>query len=306
MEQINQEMNENKGGRLALRIGIIAGAVVVVLAAAYLVCCGLVDQDTVLGHAIVSGVDLQGMTYDEAVEAVEAASQEAYDSVVLTVEAAGETYQVELDGVLSLDVEATVETVFARGHGSFLTRGAALPQSLMGQQVYQLQPTVGDQELLREAIDRSGLLAVDTGEATTYELLEDSILLTKGTVGQVVDTTALVELMLEAVANDDFETVLDCPMTEGNLEEADLEAIYEEVYTEPVDATLDPEQDYAIVDSVTGVSFDVDEAAEALAAAEEGDTVEIALIYTEPDITTELMEENLFRDVLGTYSTYVS
>ncbi|MCD8368429.1 MAG: VanW family protein [Clostridiales bacterium] len=305
MERISEEMQKERKGRRSARIGIIAGAAVVVLAAGYLACCGVVDQDTVLGHATVNGVDLQGMTYDQALEAVEAVSQEEYDGVVLTVEAVGETYQVDLDGVLTLDVEDTVDKAFAKGHGSFLTRGAALLQSLVEQRSYELQPTVADQELLREAIDHSGLLAVDTGVATTYELQEDTVLLTKGTVGQVVDTTALVELILDAVANDDFETVLDCPMTEGTLDDADLEAIYEEVYVEAENATLDPEQDYAIVDSVTGVSFDLDAAEEALAAAGEGDTVEIALIYTEPDITTELMEENLFREVLGTYSSTV-
>ncbi|MCD7919449.1 MAG: VanW family protein [Clostridiales bacterium] len=306
MERISEEMNETRKKRRFAPVGIIVGVVVAALAAGYLVCCGAVDQDKVLGHTTVNGVDLQGMTYDQALEAVDAAAQEEYGSVALTVEAVGETYQVDLDGVLTLDVEDTVDRVFSEGHGSFLTRGAALLRSLVVQRSYALQPTVADQELLREAIDHSGLLAVDTGEATTYEIQEDAVLLTKGTVGQVADTTALVELILETVANNDFETVLDCPMTEGTLDDADLEAIYEEVYVEAENATLDPEQDYAIVDSVTGVSFDLDAAEEALAGAGEGESVEIALIYTEPDITTELMEENLFREVLGTYSTSVT
>ncbi|MCD7857759.1 MAG: VanW family protein [Clostridiales bacterium] len=303
MERISEEMNETRKKRRFAPVGIIVGVVVAALAAGYLACCAVVDQDTVLGHAMVNGVDLSGMTYDQALEAVETAAQTEYEGVVLTVEAEGETYQVDLDGALTLDAEATADQAFAAGHGSFLTRGAALLQSLTGTRTYDVQPTVADQELLREAIDHSGLLSVDTGTATTYEIQEDTILLTKGTVGQVADVTALVDLVLDAVARDDFTTVLDCPMTEGSLDEADLEAIYEAVYVEAENATLDPEQDYAIVDSVTGVSFDLDEAEEALASAGEGDTVEVALVYTEPDITTELMEENLFRDVLGTYSS---
>ncbi len=305
MERISEEMNETRKKRRSAPVAVIVGVVVAALAAGYLACCAVVDQDTVLGHAMVNGVDLSGMTYDQALEAVETAAQAKYEGVALTVEAEGETYQVDLDGVLTLDTEATVDQAFAAGHGSFLTRGAALLQSLTGTRTYDVQPTVADQELLREAIDHSGLLSVDTGTATTYEIQEDTILLTKGTVGQVADVTALVDLVLDAVAQDDFTTVLDCPMTEGALDEADLEAIYETVYVEAENATLDPEQDYAIVDSVTGVSFDLEASEATLADAGEGDTVEVALVYTEPDITTELMEENLFRDVLGTYSSTV-
>ncbi len=92
----------------------------------------------------------------------------------------------------------------------------------------------------------------------------------------------------------------------ATVDDIDLDEIYEEIYQEPTDATLDAQNDYAIVESVTGLAFDKEDAARMLEQAEEGSVIEVPVIHTEPQITTQNLEECLFRDVLGTYTTKVS
>jgi vancomycin resistance protein YoaR len=96
--------------------------------------------------------------------------------------------------------------------------------------------------------------------------------------------------------------VIDCPLTYTDV---DLDVIYNEIYTEPEDATLDPDNGYAIVDSVDGISFDLEGAKALLAAAADGETVTIPLVFTEAEITTSELEDSLFRDVLGSFQTNV-
>ena len=81
--------------------------------------------------------------------------------------------------------------------------------------------------------------------------------------------------------------------------------IYDEVYVEPTDATLDPENDYSVTDSVTGVSFDKDAAAKKLEAAKDGEEVSIDLVYTAPELSKETLQSYLFRDTLSSFSTNV-
>ncbi len=89
-------------------------------------------------------------------------------------------------------------------------------------------------------------------------------------------------------------------------DDVELDRIYDEIYQEPTDATLDPENDYEIVESVPGLDFDKEEASRILEQAEEGSTVTIPLIHTEPQIDTQNLRECLFRDLLGSYTTKVS
>ena len=58
--------------------------------------------------------------------------------------------------------------------------------------------------------------------------------------------------------------------------------------------------------SVTGVSFDLEEARRMLDAAQTGATVVIPLIKTEPTVTAEQLNALLFRDILSEKATYVS
>ena len=86
--------------------------------------------------------------------------------------------------------------------------------------------------------------------------------------------------------------------------EVKLKPYYDQIYQKMSNAHLDRAQDYAIVPSVTGVSFDVKEAEKRLEEAEEGAEVVIDFTIEEPDISTEDLKTKLFRDVLGSYTTY--
>ena len=92
-------------------------------------------------------------------------------------------------------------------------------------------------------------------------------------------------------------------MTAGILEPTDIEQIYQEMHSEPVNASLDPNNGYQITESARGVDFDREAAQKALNEASEGSTVSIALSYTEPEITTQDLKDNLFKDRLATHTT---
>ena len=79
----------------------------------------------------------------------------------------------------------------------------------------------------------------------------------------------------------------------------DLNAIYGEVCTAPVNDSLDMET-YQFVHGSYGYAFDLDAAEEAMALAAPGDTVCVPMTVTEPEI---LGDSVYFRDVLGSCDT---
>jgi vancomycin resistance protein YoaR len=280
--------------------------VVILLAAAYLGCCAGVDQNTVLGHTVVNGVDLRGMTQSEAENALQAAYEQTYGQAALTVEAEGQSYTVSVAQSLGMDTAALAQQAMERGHGAFLTRGAALLTSLVGQQNRTVLPEVVDEAALKAAVAESGLLEIDTTVQTTYEQTADALVFQMGTTGVTVDEAALVTQLEEQIAAGDYTTSVQAPLSQGTVTPVDVDALYNDVYTQPENATLDPDNNYAIVAGVDGVSFDQETAKSVLESAGEGMTVEIPLVFTAPDITTDMMNKYLFRDQLGTYTTSVS
>ncbi len=292
-------------------------AVIVLLAAAYCALCGVVSTGSTLRSGTsVNGIDIGGMTRDEAAEALQMAlsgvtAVEGVDYSTLELDPNMEgvgTYTIDLSASLGYDTDAVVEEAYAYDRGGFfLTRGLRWLSTVGGGRTYTILPGAVDADQVSDALEACGILELNTTVQTTYTLNEETLDFTMGVSGVAVDEEALVQQILERTAQGDYSAIT-CPLVSTAPEAVDVQAIYDEIYTESADATLDVAEDnsYTVVASVRGVSFDVDEAEAALAAAREGEVVSIALDLAEPTIDTETLESVLFRDVLVEYSTSVS
>lgn len=127
----------------------------------------------------------------------------------------------------------------------------------------------------------------------------------KGVTGRTVDVAALLDALVERfdhlLLDDEPASYapIEAQITTAPPAEPDLQAVYDELSVEAADAYLDPDTK-EIVASVTGVRFDVEEAAAALADTPEGGTCTVPLQLEEPELTTKEFQEKLFADVLGT------
>lgn len=285
---------------------LIAAAIAAVLAAAYVGACAWVDPTAALPKTTVNGSDVSGMDAPAICKIVEDDFQKNYAGKTINVNANGESYSVAMGSSLMLDSDAVAQEALTPSNGSFLSRGWYLLRNAVAGNDVIVYPTVGDQEALSTALTDSGLMDIDTTTQTTYELKDDALVFTMGKVGVSVDQAQLTEQLNAAVAADDYTTAVECPMVEGTVEPVDVEAVYKEHHTEMVNATLDPKHDYEIVPSVEGVDFDKAEAEKILAAAAEGSEVSVPVKRTKPVVSTKSLKKNLFKDVLGTYTTHVS
>ena len=142
------------------------------------------------------------------------------------------------------------------------------------------------------------------GNETTYEIKEEAIVFRKGRSDTRVDEAAVRNGVTAALlgTGEDRVTV---PLSVAPPAEPDFEAIHKEVYAEVSDAYLDRDSG-EIVPSVTGLDFDIERARKALSDAPDGSTCRIALEVTKPEMSTEELNETLFRDILGDAATRVS
>ena len=153
--------------RLRKKRSLLGLSVLVVLCAGYLLTCSMAEKNTIIDGVQVNGTEVGGLTTEQAADRIQKAFEEEYADAALTVSANGVEYQVAMAPCLSMDVESAAEKAMDYGHGSFLTRGAALLKAkIFGQDVTQ-HPQVGDEAKLMESIDASGLSAINTTVQTT-------------------------------------------------------------------------------------------------------------------------------------------
>ena len=123
-----------------------------------------------------------------------------------------------------------------------------------------------------------------------------------GTPGRYVDVDKVYDRILDAYSFNQFHLTVALDEKETIPDAIDLDAIRNQYYQAPQDASVD-EETYEVDMEVYGYDFDIAAAAEALNQAEYGDSVTIPLRKTYPEIQGGSMRETLFRDVLAEYKT---
>ena len=304
---------EKKRSRAPILIAVLCA----VLLALYCALCAFGGSgDTLRDGTTVNGINIGGMTKDQAVSAlteqlagttsVEGTDYSAIDVVPDIPDA--QTYTVDLSGCLSFDVTDTVEQAWAHDHGGmFLSRGIRFLTTLGGGKSYHVAPQTADAAQVRSALEATGILTLNTTTQTTYALTDTTLDFTMGVSGVSVDENALIQKILDNTAKGDYSSIT-CEMVSADPDSVDIQAIHDALYAEPANATLEVADDgsYTVTDSVQGIDFDVAGAQSILSAAQPGETVSVPLNRQDPAIDTATLKANLFKDVLGEYTTSVS
>ncbi len=276
-------------------------------------------EKTILNNVIIADVNVGGMTKEEAISAVKQATSHTYPVLDLVVDFAGKEIRLSpADTGVSLDVKAAVNAAYDYGRtGTKAEKEQAYLDSLTGNHIIGLLPYL---ELNSDYImDTLEAYAQDSGSTLTqpsYGLeggpvnLKDpefdpesapiqTLVILMGTPGIGFDAESVYEQILDAYSLHDFMVTVEGLDTVTEPDPVDLDAIYKEFCTEPVNATVN-HQNYEVIPGVYGCSFDMEKARQLLEQAEYGEKVRIPMEYIAP---TVLNEDMFFQDVLAKYET---
>lgn len=284
----------------------ITAAAVFLAAVLYLIWCGLLKDSVIWKNVQVNGISIQGMTKAQAREAILADFKENYEEKAIQVKLSDEVYQAYIFPMLGINPEEVVDQAYQLGHGVWYKRGLDRIRLMTDGDAEKLTllPQVTHPEAVSSVISYMEIEKVNTVVQPVCRITEDSLIIKKGKTGVKADTDALKEQLLDAAESLDLDTEIQCAKIPVTPEEPDFKAYYKQIYTEPEDAYMDEKNDYEIVPSQTGVSFDVSQAVKEYRQAEEGSVVTVAFEQTRPEVTTGDLTSRVYRDVLGSYNTY--
>ena len=286
----------------------IVGGALVLLAVVIFFGYGLVLKggDTIYPNVFVAGINVGGMTSEEAVAAVADAVAASYSSATLDVQLPDRTLSFTPDQTnVALDADEAIAEAMAYGRSGNPFSAVLNYFSCRSNERYiDLQTVLNlDTDYIRNRIDELAQEVETTLSPSKVDVNEaaGTITVQVGYPDRQLDTEGLYEAVYNAFMNSDF-TTLTWDYQETPCELVDLTPYYEQYCTEVQNAEYD-EETHTISEEVPGYGFDLEAAQQQLATAEPGSTVVIQMEDIEPEVTKLDLSSEMFGTALHKVST---
>jgi len=273
------------------------------------------EEGKIANNVIVGGVNIGGMTCEDAEIVVRLTIEEKLTSQDLVVRLEYDTLILSPQEIgLQLDVPALIQAAYSYGRSGSSTAQqdanreyhiALLPYLNLDLNI--VYNKVKDfcanyrTALTQPSVELIGLRPEYTG---TDDVAHQTMKITIGTPQWNLTADDLYSEVLDGYSLFQLELFYDPPVV-VEPEKPDAQAIFERYCLPPQDATIDSKT-FAVTPEVYGYGFNIAALQRRIARAEYGEVIELTLEFMMPDITAEALSGDLFRDVLATYTSHCS
>lgn len=289
--------------RLFKGIGIGCLAILGAAAGIYIYGCATVPKDVIGRNVYIENVDVSGLTYDEALAQVQ--NTQLLGTQAITLTCSDQTYSINgADVGLSARFEDTVQKAMNYGKsGNRFIDG--LKNTIQLFCPHDVVPNANiDETALRNKINEFGVQIYGELVQHSLEIGDGVVVCTPGHTGFDGNTDTAYNEILTAFENEKFSDIA-VTLSAGAPQDLTAEDVGNYVYRDAADAYYQLEGgEINIVDEVQGRYVDLEEAAPLAAEVKEGgEAVSIPFYYAEPTVTAAFLQEKLFNDTIGSYST---
>lgn len=275
----------------------------------------------IMENVVVAGVDVGGMTREEAANAVIAAVGSNYAEKVMTVRLGSSVLSLAPSQTRPVvKPEGAVEEAYAYGRtGSTSQRQQDFRDAQYAPKVISLEPYLSlNTDYIRSAI--AGFVESFTGTYTPsgYTLEGEmpalsadefdssapcqTLTLQIGTPGSNFDLDGICQAVLEGYYQNQFDVQIPQEYLADFPEKLDIDAIYRQVHVDAVEAVQDTTTG-EVTPGSCGYTFSLENARNQLESAGYGDTITISMEYIVPE---KLDFNGSFTETLASFSTPIS
>ena len=287
---------------------VIPGGVVLVLAIILAVSMITVTAgDTIRQGISIAGIDVSKMSVDQAKEAVNQRVNEFLQNNTVTTDYEGNTQTFAFRELLTqYKVDQAVEQAYATGrNGNFFTNSFASMGLRFQKKDIAVEPDL-DEGFITQFID-SYAMNLDTPlEENIYRVEKGKLRLHNGKKGYAIDKAKAIEDIKNILMTGQSGTVL-IQKTEQEPAPFDVDKIYQEVCTPPVDARYETRDGKTfLVEAQNGYTFDKDKLRAVIQENRETqETFYMELEVIEPNIKT-VDTSGLFKEQLSSYTSKIT
>lgn len=261
------------------------------------------NNQTISKGIYINGIDVSNLTKEEAKNKLTTYYSEKLSNDITLIHNDYTTYIKASEINLSFDVEAAVNYAYQFGKSSniFADNYQIFNAMING---IDIMPTASfDEESLKNILNNLSSELPDAVVESGYYIDGNTLIITKGKDGYIIDVDSTIEKIRQKISDlSYFHEVIEIDTIAQSPKEIDLDAIYNEVHKDAKDAyyTTDP---HVVYPSENGIDFDIslDEAKELLQTADTECEIPLKVLY--PTVTTNMIGQEAFPDLLASYST---
>ncbi len=281
------------------------------------------DDGKILENVTVGGINIGGMTPEDAKNAIMLSLEPGITSEDMVVRLDNDTLTLSAEETrISLDVDELVEAAYNYGR-----TGSRYQNNLIRMQAKKRSYTIAllpyltmDLDYIRSSVEDFcagyNISMVDptvelNGTRPTYQppaedgtgpvVVHQTLTVTMGTPESVLDPQSLYYRVLDAYSLYTMDIFYDPPVVK-EPEKPNAQEIFDRYCTYPQDATID-NKTFAVTPEVYGYGFNVEALQRLIDRADYGQEITIALNFLLPDITADALAGDLFKDILASYSS---
>lgn len=283
---------------------IVAGAAVLCAT----VCAVAAGNQKILDKTTVLGMDMSGMTREQAMKHWEEASADVYKTATIQVTVDGkDPVEVTLEELgVKISAEEAVNAAWDEGRdGNFVTNGYALARSwVTGTDVTPAVENV-TADMLKKGVESLKKKLDIPATDSTYRIDPEKtevFYLTRAADGRSISAEKLTAALIDTLKKGDMNTV-DCTSEKVAAKELDLAELQKKLAGSAKNAWYDVSTGEC-VEGKPSVEFDAKQAQQLMEQAKPGEEFEVPCKLVAPKVDKADLEAHLFTDLLGTYTTY--
>lgn len=296
----NMTVKEYKRRRILVPLVIITIILIIIIFSTIFAVLNI-DKEKIISGISISGVDVSGLTQEEAKAKINNLYQEKKEKEIAIKY---EDYETTLNPTLmevNYEIDKAVEEAYLIGkEDNIFISNYKILFTLLKKKNINVNMTLNE-DVAKQSIEDIGVNLPGIIIESSHAIEEEELIITKGKAGIVIHTDELLNKVKDRLKDrNSKEDYIDIPVEYKEPEPIDIDKIHEEVYTEVKDAyyTKDP---FTIYPEVEGIDFDVEAARELL--KEEKEEYVIKLTITKPRVTINQIGSEAFPDQLATFTT---
>ena len=295
-------MENTKKKRKWIPIAIII-AIIIVFALVFSTIFALfnMNKETVASGVKIKGIDVSGLTAEEAKGKLETIYQEKKEK---EISIKYEEYETTINPTIietNYDIETAVKEATSIGRDrNIFANNYEILFALLGKKDIDINMTLNE-EVAKKTIEDIGTNLPGVVIESGYYIENNQLIITKGEKGVKIDTDKLLDKVKQYLKSTEIsDEYIEIPVVTKEPEKINIDQIHTEVYKEVKDAyyTKNP---FTIYPEVEGVDFDVESAKKML--EEDKEEYVINLTITKPKVTISQIGTEAFPDQLATFKT---
>ena len=264
------------------------------------------NNDKIINGVSILGIDVSKQSKEDAIQTVTNYISKNIPEEIKLKHNDYETSIASESLSISFDIEKAVNQAYDIGRsGNILQNNLEVLKTLFNPVDITADLSLDEEQLKASLNDISSKLP-DTIIQSSYYIEDNNLILTKGRTGFVVNVDEMTADLITRIQNLEVNNnQIELITEEQSPNPLDIDAIHNEIYKQATDAyfTQDP---YAVYPSENGLDFaiSVDEAKAMLEQEQEEYIIPLQVLY--PNVTTNMIGQEAFPDLLSSFKTYYS